>query len=87
MKKVLVRVFKQVLKNPSRLKTIADVRPHVFDAFERYLTNKRGLLSQIVCSAMNVSYILLKKDGFTTSESIPSVVPEMNEGRGRLSTL
>ena len=80
---MLVRVFKQVLKNPSRLKTIADVRPHVFDAFERYLTNKRGLLSQIVCSAMNVSYILLKKDGFTTSESIPSVVPEMNEGRGQ----
>lgn len=69
---MLIKELKRILKDPSRLKTLSVVRPHVFDAFVRYLINNRGIISQLVCSALNISYVLLKKDMSATSRNMPT---------------
>lgn len=67
VKKMLIKECKRILRDPGRLKTLSLVRPHVLNAFERYLINNRGIISQFVCSMMNISYVLLKKDKLATS--------------------
>lgn len=79
---MLIKELKRILKDPSRLKTLSVVRPHVFDAFVRYLINNRGIISQLVCSALNISYVLLKKDMSATSRNMPTpplLIPEANK--------
>lgn len=59
---MLIRSIKTIVKEPSKIKTLANFRKHVFSALENYLCNSKGISRKLICAGLNIGYVLFKKD-------------------------
>ena len=59
---LLIRSIKTIVKEPSKIKTLANFRKHVFSALENYLCNSNGICRKLICAGLNIGYVLFKKD-------------------------